>query len=106
MVQGNTSTTVTKNIVVASDKNDDGSTKYAYSNNYKGKNPMTRTQWRRYQRYKKAIDESFLEFGDENVDPKGKQKVVEVAKRSVKERFHFPQSKKIMQKMTKRTQIS
>lgn len=22
--------------------------KYAYSNNYKGKNPMTRTQWRRY----------------------------------------------------------
>jgi len=27
---------------------------YAYNNNYKGKHPMTKTQWRRYQRQKKA----------------------------------------------------
>lgn len=31
------------------------SKKYAYNNNYKGKNPMTRTQWRRYQRSKKGV---------------------------------------------------
>jgi hypothetical protein len=30
------------------------SSKYAYNNNYKGNNPMTKTQWRRYQRQKKA----------------------------------------------------
>jgi len=34
------------------DNNKNGTTfeskKYAYNNNYKGKNPMTRTQWRRY----------------------------------------------------------
>jgi hypothetical protein len=30
------------------------SNKYAYNNNYKGKNPVTKTQWRRYQRQKKA----------------------------------------------------
>ena len=30
------------------------SKQYAYNNNYKGKHPMTKTQWRRYQRQKKA----------------------------------------------------
>jgi len=30
------------------------SKKYAYNNNYKGKHPMTKTQWHRYQRQKKA----------------------------------------------------
>ncbi|KEH17011.1 hypothetical protein MTR_0054s0260 [Medicago truncatula] len=30
------------------------SKKFAYSNNYKGKNHMTRTQWRRYRRSKKG----------------------------------------------------
>jgi len=29
------------------------SKQYAYSNNYQGKHPMTKTQWRRYQRQKK-----------------------------------------------------
>jgi len=32
--------------------------KYAYRSNYKGKNPMTRTQWGRYQRSKKGISTS------------------------------------------------
>jgi len=27
--------------------------RYAYNNNYKGKNPMTKKQWRRYQRQKR-----------------------------------------------------
>jgi len=30
------------------------SKRYAYNNNYKGKHPMTKTQWCRYQRQKKA----------------------------------------------------
>jgi len=30
------------------------SKRYAYNNNYKGKHPMTKTQWRRYQRQKQA----------------------------------------------------
>ena len=50
MVKGSTNT---------ADNNKNGtafeSKKYAYTNNYKGKNPMTRTQWRRYQRYKKGV---------------------------------------------------
>lgn len=36
---------------------------------------MTRTQWRRYQRYKKIVAD------DNSIDPKGKHKVVEIAKR-------------------------
>ncbi|KAK2384605.1 hypothetical protein QL285_071934 [Trifolium repens] len=35
-------------------KKDPESRKYDYRNNYKGKNPMTRSQWRRYQRQKKV----------------------------------------------------
>jgi hypothetical protein len=54
------------------DNNTNGTTfeskKYAYSNNYKGKNPMTRTRWRRYERSKKGIATS---LEDENVNPKG-----------------------------------
>jgi len=30
------------------------SKKFSYNNNYKGRNPMTKTQWRRFQRQKKA----------------------------------------------------
>jgi len=37
---------------------------------------MTRTQWRRYQSYKKAAVGNFSEFDDNTVDQKGKQKVV------------------------------
>lgn len=71
-----TSATVTKNGVVADTKTPDESKKYAYDNNDKGKkNPMTRTQWRRYQRYKKIVAD------DNTIDPKGKHKVVEIAKR-------------------------
>ena len=59
---------------------------YAYSNNYKGKNPMKRTRWRSYQRSKKDVA---ADPDDKAVDPKGKQKVVEIAKRSVKERYEI-----------------
>jgi hypothetical protein len=31
------------------------SRQYAYNNNYKGKNPMTKTQWHRYQRQKRQV---------------------------------------------------
>ncbi|KEH29669.1 hypothetical protein MTR_4g046867 [Medicago truncatula] len=54
----------------------------------KGKNPITRTQWRRYQRYKKAT------ANDNTFDPKGKQKVVKIAKRLVKEKLSLPLIKK------------
>jgi len=30
------------------------SKEFAYCNNYKGKNPMTKTQWRKFQRQKKV----------------------------------------------------
>jgi len=45
---------------------------------------MTRTQWRRYQRYTKTVVDDYI------VDPKGKQKVVKIAKRPVKERLSLP----------------
>jgi len=43
VVKGNTSNVVTKNVTTDTE-NPDESKKYAYRNNYKGKNPMTRTQ--------------------------------------------------------------
>jgi len=78
---------VTKNIVAIGGKTADGLNKCAYGNNYKGKNPTTRTQWKRFQRSKKATAESHSKCGDESVDPKGKQKVVEISKRPRKERL-------------------
>jgi hypothetical protein len=42
-----------------------GVRKYSYYN-YKGKNPMTRTQWRRYQRQKKLERENSLAGGNSN----------------------------------------
>ena len=73
------------------DKNKNGtafeSKKYAYNNNYKGKNPMIRTQWRRYQRSKKDISTS---LEDETFDPKGNQRMVESRRRPAKERLSLP----------------
>src|SRR5947208_2435004 len=40
--------------------------KFSYNNNYKGKNPMTRTQWRRYQRLKKLEKENAHAGGSSN----------------------------------------
>jgi len=87
VVKGSTSTIVTKNVDVADTKTPNESRKYAYSNNYKGKNHMTRTQWRMYQRSKKVV---VADLDDNTVDPKGKQKVVETTKRRVKERLSLP----------------
>ncbi|KEH41296.1 hypothetical protein MTR_1g048120 [Medicago truncatula] len=82
MVKGNTS-------VVDNNKNGTAfeSKKYAYRRNYKGNNPMTRTQWRRYQRSKKDISTS---LEDEVVNPKGNQEMVEPKRRPVKERLYLP----------------
>ena len=63
------------------------SKKYAYRSNYKGKNPMTRTQWRRYQRSKKGGSTS---LEDKIVDLKGGQGMVESNMRPVKERLSLP----------------
>jgi hypothetical protein len=63
------------------------SKKYAYSNNYKGKNPMTRTQWRRYQRSKKGIVAS---LEDKTVDLEGHQRMVKSRRRQAKERLFIP----------------
>src|SRR6266487_2306422 len=59
--------------------------KYSYKNNYKGKNPMTRTQWRRFQRQKK---QEFQNVPQEN-NSKG-IKIQEKAKRPVIERLSQP----------------
>lgn len=88
MVKGSTIATITKNVVVVDTETPYESQKYAYSNNYKRKNPITRTQWRRYQRYKKAT------ANDNTFDPKGKQKVVKIAKRLAKERLSLRLIKK------------
>ncbi|CAJ2652047.1 unnamed protein product [Trifolium pratense] len=57
--------------------------KYSYRNNYKGKNPMTRTQWRRFQRKQKLTAK---EAGGKAVATQKVEKV-EMAKRPVKERL-------------------
>ncbi|XP_045822090.1 uncharacterized protein LOC123914975 [Trifolium pratense] len=62
------------------------SKKYSYRNNYKGKNPMTRTQWRRHQRQQRLS----LQEAQKTEDNKGKQ-VVEVTRRPLKERLTQPE---------------
>lgn len=65
-------------------------TRYSYNNNYKGKQPMTRTQWRRHQRQKKATTLQDVT----NVDKtEGKQKAVfEMVKKPAIERISPPLS--------------
>ena len=64
--------------------------KYAYKNNYKGKNPMTRTQWRRFQRQKKEGVLKDVTNGDKS---KGKQPIVfEMVKKPATERIFPPLS--------------
>ncbi|KAH1247616.1 hypothetical protein GmHk_06G017478 [Glycine max] len=53
--------------------------KYSYRNNYRGKNPMTRTQWRRFQRQNKLAQQN-LQTGQYK----------EVSRRPVKERLLPP----------------
>jgi hypothetical protein len=59
--------------------------KYAYKNNYMGKNPMTRTQWRRHQRQKRLEAQNVPKIDNS----KGKQ-IVEMVKRPLKDRISFP----------------
>ncbi|KAK2416751.1 hypothetical protein QL285_039118 [Trifolium repens] len=56
--------------------------KYGYRNNYKGKNPMTRTQWRRFQRRKKLVAQQAKAGGNANEKEKA-----EMVKRPMKERL-------------------
>ncbi|WJX29353.1 hypothetical protein P8452_18005 [Trifolium repens] len=56
--------------------------KYGYMNNYKGKNPMTRTQWRKFQRKKKLATQQVKAGGSKNEMDR-----VELVKRPVKERL-------------------
>lgn len=64
------------------------SNRYAYNNNYKGKHPMTKTDWRRYQHQKKAGALQDIT----NVDKgKGKQEIIfEMVKKSATERILPP----------------
>ncbi|MCH81201.1 hypothetical protein A2U01_0001985 [Trifolium medium] len=70
--------------------------KYGYRNNYKGKNPMTRTQWRRYQRKKKLTAQgaqaggSLVKVGGNPIKAGGNSVVEskkELARRPLKERL-------------------
>jgi hypothetical protein len=63
------------------------SKKYAYNNNYKGKSPMTRTQWRRYQRSKNGVAVS---LEDKTTDPSDGKRMVESGRRPAKERLSPP----------------
>ncbi|MCI37228.1 hypothetical protein A2U01_0058452, partial [Trifolium medium] len=56
--------------------------KYGYRNNYKGKNPMTQTQWRRFQRKKKLSTQKVNAGGNATVVQK-----FELAKKPAKERL-------------------
>jgi hypothetical protein len=56
--------------------------KYGYRNNYKGKNPMTHTQWRRFQCKKKLASQQTKAGGNTS-----KMEKVELVKRPVKERL-------------------
>jgi hypothetical protein len=64
----------------------DDAKKYSYKNNYKGKHPMTRTQWRRFQHHKK-LAATCLQTGQYK----------EVARRPAKERIFPPIDENIME---------
>jgi hypothetical protein len=62
----------------------------AYNNNYKGKNPMTKTQWRRFQCQKTA--EAVKNVGNSDKG-KGKQiATVKMARKPATERIFLPLS--------------
>ncbi|MCI17234.1 hypothetical protein A2U01_0038381, partial [Trifolium medium] len=69
----------------ANPKNSYETKKYSYRNNYMGKNPMTRTQWRRFQRQKKLANQNAQTGGKANVI-----QTIEVARRPAKERISPP----------------
>ncbi|KEH38130.1 hypothetical protein MTR_2g461810 [Medicago truncatula] len=89
-VQHGKNNMVTRNTSVV-DNNKNGvpfeSRKFVYSNSCKGKNHMTRNQWRRYRRSKKDISTS---LEDETVDPNGDQRTVVSKRRPTKERLYLP----------------
>jgi len=58
--------------------------RYAYNNNYKGKNPMTKTQWRRYQRQKKV--NTLKEITNVGKKEEKQEAVFEMVKRPATER--------------------
>jgi len=60
------------------------SKKYAYNNNYKGKNPITKTQWRRFQRPKNGV---VVSLEDKTIDPNDDQRMVKPGRRPAKERL-------------------
>jgi hypothetical protein len=80
IVAGNKSPAPAK--VLQETKAESGANKFAYRNNYKGKNPMTRTQWRRFQRKKKMATQNVNAGGNATVVQK-----VEMARRPAKERL-------------------
>jgi hypothetical protein len=84
VVEGDVSNGVTRNVTTDTE-NPDESWKYAYRNNFKGKNPMNRSQWKRYQRSKKGIA---AKANIKAVNPK--EKLVEKVRRPVKERLSLP----------------
>jgi hypothetical protein len=59
--------------------------KYSYRNNYKGKNPMTRTQWRRYQRQKKIAAQNSNAGGNAKVNQK-----IKLARKPINEKLSLP----------------
>jgi hypothetical protein len=59
--------------------------KYSYRNIYKGENPMTRTQWRRYQRQKKLVIQSPNVGGNIKTDQK-----IKLAKKPTNEKESVP----------------
>ncbi|WJX94328.1 hypothetical protein P8452_75757 [Trifolium repens] len=80
IVAGNKSSAPAK--VLQETKAESGANKFGYRNNYKGKNPMTRTQWRRFQRKKKMATQNVNARGNATVVQK-----VEMARRPAKERL-------------------
>ncbi|WJX84315.1 hypothetical protein P8452_66904 [Trifolium repens] len=80
IVAGNKSSAPAK--VLQETQAESGADKFSYRNNYKGKNPMTRTQWRRFQRKKKMATQNVNAGGNATVVQK-----VEMARRPAKERL-------------------
>jgi len=70
------------------------SKRYAYNNNYKGKHPMIKTQWRRFQRQKKA--NALKEITNVDKGERKQEVVFEMVKRPATERIFppFPTLKK------------
>jgi len=93
---------VKRMVTTPNQKEASNSMKYAYNNNYIGKHPMTKTQWRRYQRQKKA--DALKDVTNTGKDKGKRVAIFEMVKKPATERI-FPPLPEIKKDLPKEDEV-